>query len=97
MPIFDQNNELVPMQISIIPNREENPPTNSKNVTDKSDKRTKYLGNFEVRVLIVKSKLDFQFNNLSNELWINTIAKNSNIIISGSNVNESNFVSIWVW
>ena len=96
MPIFDQNNELVTMQISIIPNREENPPTNSKNVTDKSDKRTKYLGNFEVRVLIVKSKLDFQFNNLSNELWINTIDKNSNIRISGSNVNENNFISIWV-
>ena len=97
MPIFDQNNELVPMLISIIPKREENPPTNSKNVTDNSDKRTKYFGNFEVRVFIVKSKLDFQFNNLSSELWINTIAKNSNIIISGSNVNESNFVSIWVW
>ena len=94
MPIFDQNNELVPMQISTIPKRDENPPTNSKNVTDNRDKRTKYLGNFEVSVLIVNSKLVFQFNTLSNELWINTIDKNSNIRISGSNVNENNFISI---
>ena len=68
MPIFDQNNELVPMQISTIPKREENPPTNSKNVTDNREKRTKYFGNFEVSVFIVKSKLIFQFNTLSNEL-----------------------------
>ena len=94
MPNFDQNNELVPMQISTIPKSDENPPTNSKNVTDNRANWTKYFGNFEESVLIVKSKLVFQFNTLSNELWINTIDKNSNIRISGSNVNENNFISI---
>ena len=83
------------MQISTIPKKDESPPTNSKNVTDNSDIITKYFGNFEESVLMVKSKFGFQFKTLSNELWINTIDKKSNIRISGINENENNFISIY--